>query len=387
MNSSGEILAQLVRFASITDQPNGEIAAWIGRFLEDQGIECHRLPSPDGTKVGLLARIGPQVDGGILLSAHMDVVPITGQAWTHDPFDLIAREGKLFGRGACDMKGFLACALTAAKRAASTDLQRPLLLSFSYDEEIGCRGMAHMIGQVIPVLGRPAACIVGEPTAMQIATGHKGKVALRAICTGTPGHSANAPRFVNALQMAARFAVMLDAVQDSLRINGPSDPAYEIDYCTVHVGKMSGGVALNMVPETATVDFEVRYLPEADIDGILDDIRQRALAIGDTFRHPAAKIGFTVLNHYPGLSTDPSSTAVRLAGKALADAKNTKVAYGTEAGFFDRIGIPTVVCGPGSMDQGHQPDEYILQGELDKCDAFLSQLVDDSRRPVSDLLI
>jgi acetylornithine deacetylase len=376
LQTSRDLLAHLVRFASITDEPNGGIAGWIEGFLTDLGFDCRRLPSADGSKTGLLARIGPAGDGGTLLSAHMDVVPVAGQDWSHDPFDLLDRDGRLYARGAADMKGFLASSLVAAERAARAPLRQPLLLCYSYDEEIGCRGIAAMIDQVVPTLGRPVACIVGEPTAMRIATGHKGKVALRAECRGLPGHSANAPRLLNALHLAARVVLMLEDVQAELRAEGPVDPGYEIGYSTVHVGRMSGGIALNMVPETATVEFELRYLPEAGVEGILDMIRRNAAAIRDGFDHPAARIDIAVVTHYPGLSAPGDSAAVRLLRALMPDAGLTKVAYGTEAGFFDRIGIPTVVCGPGSMDQGHQPDEFIAGSELDRCDATLARLVE-----------
>lgn len=374
MSETTEILKTLVAFPTVSAASNLAMADWIQAYLEGLGFLCQRVSSPDGQKVGLLARIGPG-DGGVLVSAHMDVVPVEGQPWTRPAFALTTEAGRLYGRGTTDMKGFLASALVAAKAAAKAPLQRPFMLSLSYDEEVGCRGIRDMAPHVIPTLGRPDLCIVGEPTSMQIATGHKGKLALRATCHGQAGHSASAPRYLNALQLAARLIVLMADEQDRLMAQGARDADYDVPVSTIHAGRMAGGIALNIVPDQARVEFEIRHLAADDPDAILARIRDGANAICKSTGHPAARIEIEVTNAYPGLDTDRTGGAVRTLRTLLPDARLTKVGFGTEAGFFDALGIPTLVCGPGSMDQGHQPDEYIEQAELDRCDAFLGRVI------------
>ena len=374
MSETTEILKTLVAFPSVSAVSNLDITDWIEAYLQHLGFLCQRVPSPDGAKAGLLARIGPG-DGGVLLSAHMDVVPTEGQAWTRPPFALTQADGRLYGRGTTDMKGFLAAALTAARNAASAPLTRPFLLALSYDEEVGCRGIAEMSASLLPFLGRPELCIVGEPTSMQIATGHKGKIAVRATCHGQAGHSASAPRYLNALHLAARFVLLLIEEQDRLLAQGARDGDYDVPVSTIHAGRMSGGIALNIVPERATIDFEIRHLAADDPEAILSRIVKGAQALCQATDHPAARIEIEVTNSYPGLDTDRSGAAVATLASLLPGAQLTKVGFGTEAGFFDALGIPTLVCGPGSMDQGHQPDEYIEAGQLDLCDAFLARVI------------
>jgi acetylornithine deacetylase len=371
-----DILDRLVAFPSVTGGPNGEIAGWIGDYLSGLGFHLHALPSHDGAKTGLIARIGPRGPGGALLSAHMDVVPVAGQAWTRDPFRLTEESGRLYGRGTTDMKGFLACALHAAAKAAETQLARPFMLALSYDEEIGCRGIAGMIDHVLPVLGRPGFCIVGEPTSMRLALGHKGKIALGADCRGEAGHSANAPNHLNALHLASRFVLALEAEQARLADEGARDEAYDVPYATVHAGRMSGGIALNVVPDRASVEFEIRALTAGEGRDVLGRIREAAAEICRRSGKAAAAIAITETNAYPGLATPPEAEVVRTVAALLPEgAARIKVAYGTEAGFFDRIGIPTLVCGPGSMAQGHQPDEFIERSELERCDRMLRNLL------------
>lgn len=371
-----EILDRLIAFPSVTGRPNRDIAEWIGGYLARLGFRVRALPSADGTRTGLLARIGPEGPGGALLSAHMDVVPVEGQAWTRDPFRLSEAGGRLYGRGTTDMKGFLACALHAAARAAATRLARPFMLALSYDEEIGCRGIAEMIDHVLPVLGRPGFCIVGEPTSMRLALGHKGKIALSADCRGEAGHSANAPNCLNALHLASRFVLALEAEQARLAERGARDEAYDVPHTTVHAGRMSGGIALNVVPNRASVEFEIRALTADEGRDVLERIRRAAAEICRMSGKAAAAIDITQTNAYPGLAMPPDADAVRTVAALLPErAERIKVAYGTEAGFFDRIGIPTLVCGPGSMAQGHQPDEFIERSELDRCDGMLANLL------------
>ncbi len=367
MSRTLEILERLIGFDTVNARSNLDLIDYVEDLLQRAGFAVTRIGDPEAAKAGLFARIGPE-GAGVLLSAHSDVVPVEGQRWTRDPFRLGDEGGRLYGRGSTDMKGFLAAMLAMAEAAAARPLREPLKLSISYDEEVGCLGMARMIGALPQVLGRPRAAIVGEPTQMRVAIGHKGKQALRAVCLGEAGHSALAPRFVNALHGAAEVILGLRRIQAELAATGARDRAYDIPYSTVHVGWMSGGTALNIVPDRAEILFEIRHLAAEAPEALV--ARTRAMAAG------IAGVGIEILNRYPGLDTDPQAEVVRLVRALTDDAPATKVAFGTEAGFFAGLGIPTVVCGPGSMEgQGHKPDEYIDRDQLDACDRMLAALL------------
>lgn len=378
-----EVLEQLVAFPSVSADSNLPIIDYIERFLKNCGARVHRIPDGTGQKAGILATLGP--DGaGVMLSGHTDVVPVTGQTWTKPAFALSRESSRVYGRGTTDMKGFVACAMAAMERAAHLRLREPLKLCFSYDEEIGCIGVRDMIGHVQHTIGLPRACIVGEPTSMQIATGHKGKVALTALCHGQAGHSAMAPQFVNALHLATDFVVHLRALQADLAANGSRDPAYGVPYSTIHVGQMSGGTALNIVPDLAEVRFEIRHLATDATSALIARAKDAALQVENTYKQkfPNARIEITQVNAYPGLDTKPGADVVAY-GCALAGGTDlTKVSFGTEAGYFDGLGIPTIVCGPGSMDhQGHQPDEYLEMSQIAACDTMMDRLLTDLSAP------
>ena len=377
MTQTLDILEKLVGFPTVSANSNHDIIDYIQEFLTTRGYTVHRILDPTGTKAGLFASIGP-VGQGILLSAHTDVVPVEGQDWSKPPFELTQQNGRAYGRGTTDMKGYLASVLALADRASRVELKEPLKLSFSYDEEIGCVGIKHMIGQLKACIGLPRACFVGEPTGMQVAIGHKGKAALRATCHGQSGHSALAPQFLNALHLATDFVTALRGLQQDLAENGERDPAYDIPYSTVHVGKLTGGIALNIVPDTAVIDFEYRHLAADNPADLLARIQAAAHAI--EAQNPAARIVIDQYNSYPGLDVDVASEIVTLATKLAQTNTVTKVAFGTEAGYFDALGIPTLVCGPGSMEgQGHKADEYISLAQLAACDAMMDKVLDELR--------
>lgn len=380
MSLTLETLESLVAFDTVSDQPNIGIIAYIQDFLTTRGARCVELPSRQEGKLGLYAEIGPIGPHGILLSAHTDVVPVAGQNWTRPPFTLSREGDRVFGRGTTDMKGYVACMLAAADRASRADLREPLKLLFSYDEEIGCVGIQEMIGKVPELVGTPHACIVGEPTEMQIAIGHKGKVALEAICTGQAGHSSLAPHYVNAVHLAADMISGLRDLQEWFAQNGARDDAYDVAFSTIHVGKISGGTALNIVPDHATLLLEYRHLAGDPQEIIMARIKELAERLTAQYQRKFAGAGISInqLNAYPGLDTTPSSPAVRLAKRLLKTDKTTKVAFGTEAGFFDSLGIPSIVCGPGSMSgQGHKADEYIELSQLAACEAMLASLIEE----------
>ncbi len=375
-----EILDRLIGFPTVSADSNLAIIDFIQDYLTTRGFEVHLVPDDTGQKAGLFARIGPPERPGIMLSGHTDVVPVAGQNWTVEPFKMTVADGKAFGRGTTDMKGYLACVMALADRAAKADLQEPLKIAFSYDEEIGCVGIKSMIGHLDNTIGLPRMCFVGEPTSMRVAIGHKGKAALRATCTGMNGHSAMAPNFLNALHLATDFVGELRRLQDDYARVGAQDPDYGVPYSTIHVAKITGGMALNIVPEKAVVDFEFRHLAADDPADILARIQAAAqnVAASHQAKFPVARVDVQKRISYPGLDAEADSDVVKYAQKLAQVTGTTKVAFGTEAGYFaTHLGVPTVVCGPGSMDgQGHQPDEYIELSQLAACDAMFDRLLD-----------
>lgn len=379
-----DILARLIAEPTLSRQPNLALLDYVEALLAPAGARIERFAAPDGSRANLWATIGPEGPGGVILSGHTDVVPVAGQAWTMDPFTLTARDGRLYGRGTADMKGFVASAIRAALLAARGPLAVPLHLALSYDEEIGCIGVRSLIDALAGRADRAALCIIGEPTSMQIATGHKGKRGLKACCHGVEGHSALAPKALNALHLGAEFILALDAAQAQLRETGAQDPDYDIPYSTIHAGVMQGGTALNIVPNLCEIDFEIRNIAADDPDLILAGIRRAAdeIAARHGNRFPTARIAIDEVSGYPGLDTPQDSPAVAwLRGLLGPDAGLIKVAFGTEGGLFDQaLGLPVLICGPGSMDQGHKPDEYVSQDQLAACDAMLDSLVERLRQ-------
>lgn len=373
------IFARLMEFDTTSHRPNMALMLYVRDLLAEAGVTAQLIPDAQGHKANLFATIGPQTAGGVMLSGHTDVVPVEGQAWTKPPHALTQVDGRYYGRGAADMKGFVACAIEAALTAARRPLQTPLHLALSYDEEIGCMGVRSMIEMLQAAPHRPRFCIVGEPTAMQVATGHKGKVALRATCTGREGHSALAPMALNALHLAADFVTALRTLQADIAAHGARDGDYDVPYTTVHAGILRGGVQVNIVPNHATVDFEIRALAQDDPLALIARITALADAITTPLRaqFPEAAIKIERLWDYPGLGTPPGAEVVHFV-KSLTGANGTiKVAFGTEGGLFDaNLGIPTVICGPGSMAQGHKPDEYVSVEQITRCRTMLSTLVD-----------
>ena len=373
-----EILARLVAFDTVSSNPNMALMAYVQGLLEAAGITVTLIPDATGGKANLYATVGPADQGGVMLSGHTDVVPVEGQVWTRPPFALTEAEGRLYGRGTTDMKGFVACAVAAMLEAAQRPLKVPLHLALSYDEEIGCMGVRSLIDMLAAAPVRPRFCIVGEPTGMQVATGHKGKVALRATCVGREGHSALAPLALNALHLASDFLGAVRRLQAEVVATGLRDGDYDVPYTTLHVGKMSGGVQVNIVPNQAVLDFEIRSLAGEDVAGLIARLETAAEGIIAPLRaaFPEAAIRVERLWDYPGLGTLSDAGVVNFV-KGLTGANGTiKVAFGTEGGLFDqRLGIPTVICGPGSMAQGHKPDEYIAVEQLDRCQSMLQALI------------
>lgn len=378
-----ELLAQLLSFDTVSRHSNMELMSFVSQWLQGHGIESLLIPNHDNSKANLYASVGPKsaqspLKGGVMLSGHTDVVPIDGQTWTKPAFELTEQDGRYYGRGSADMKGFVACALKTMEKASQLTLHTPLHLALSYDEEIGCVGVRSLIEHLSNQELQPALCIVGEPTSMNVAIRHKGKIAAEAIFHGRAGHSALAPHSLNAIHLACDFITALRERQDSLAAPYEDGDATKIPYTTVHAGIISGGTALNIVPDTCTVRFEIRNVAEDNAQDILNDIikdTQTTVAIHQR-RIPEAGVTFNVLNDYPGLATPEDDWAVKFVQSLTGANDTSEVAFGTEAGLFNSVlSIPSVVCGPGSMDQGHKPDEYISIDQMELCENMLDKLL------------
>lgn len=374
MMDTTEILNAIVGFPTVTGGPNLELMRWLQQRLTKLGADVRVMPGTDANRINLWARLGPEGLDGVVLSAHADVVPVAGQAWNSDPFQLTERDGRLYGRGSVDMKGFLAGMLTAAGLASRRPLRRPLYLAISHDEEIGCVGVRPMLQALAAEGFQARACIVGEPTGLVIATGHKGKVAARITCRGQAAHSANPGLGINAIGMAAEMVREIEALAAWLAAEGSRDEAYAVPHGTAQVGTIQGGTALNIVPAEASLAFEIRSPAGEDVERLLARLRSRAAEIAAV---RGGEITVAVTNAYPGLAETETSAAVALAAAAGASTDYTKLDFGTEAGLFRAIlGLPTVVCGPGSITRAHKPDEFITRDEIAAGDAFLARVVE-----------
>jgi acetylornithine deacetylase len=370
MTNSLAILHRLISFDTVSHRSNLSLINYVEDYLRARNFRLHKIEDSKQDKAALYAEIGPQTEGGILLSAHSDVVPVADQEWSKPPFQLTRVGERLYGRGTTDMKGFLSEILALADRAHGMTLRAPLKLLISYDEEIGCLGMRHIQNHLPPILGNPELAIVGEPTEMQVAIGHKGKRAYHVDVTGQSGHSALAPNFVSALHIAVDFVKELRAMQTEISQFGHRDEHYAIPYSTIHVGTLNSGSALNIVPDKAELKIEMRHVAEDDPNSIENRFEEIAEILMQPYPN-IAKIQLHCEASYPGLAIPIHDPAVALTQKWSGE-KTCKVAFGTEAGFLSELGVPTVVCGPGSMtDQGHKPDESISMEELLKCSRML----------------
>ena len=375
--NSVQLLERLVAFPTVSRDSNLPLIEFITEYLAGLGVQPRRYLDSRGQKANLYASIGPADRGGLLLSGHTDVVPVDGQAWVSDPFRLSARAGRLYARGAADMKGFIACALRLAKIASQCPLRVPLQLAFSYDEEVGCVGVRSLIADMATWGHRPQFCVVGEPTLLTTAVGHKGKTALTATCHGRAAHSAYPGQGVNAIHMAADLVMRLRARQSLIETSSACDAAYSVPHSTLHVGVIRGGTALNMIPARCELELEIRNLPTEDPSTIVDGLRADAeLAAASVRDGSVARIDIDVVNTYPGLDTPCDSAVVQLLTAATGNGACVKVGFGSEGGLFSNLlGIPTAICGPGSIDQAHKPDEFVTLDQLHRCDAMMDALL------------
>ncbi|QZP29015.1 acetylornithine deacetylase [Pseudomonas mosselii] len=381
--SSRALLERLVEFATVSRDSNLELIAFIRDYLAGLGVASELFHNEEGTKANLFATIGPDDRGGVVLSGHTDVVPVEGQAWSVEPFRLTEREGRLYGRGTADMKGFIASVLATVPALLAQPLKLPVHLAFSYDEEVGCLGVRSMLAALAQRPHKPRLCLIGEPTELKPVLGHKGKLAMRCQVHGAACHSAYAPYGVNAIEYAARLIGKLGEIGDDLARPEYHDERFDPPFSTVQTGVIKGGRALNIVPAECEFDFEVRALPGFEAQVVAD----RLQAYAETQLLPrmravsgASDIRLRPLSAYPGLATPADSEAARLVALISGSSDFGTVAFGTEGGLFDQAGIPTVVCGPGSMEQGHKPDEFVSLEQLQGCDAMLRRLVEHLRQ-------
>ncbi len=379
--AAADMLARLVAFDTVSARSNLALIDWIRGYLAGHGVPARLVPNADGTKANLLATIGPAAEGGAVLSGHTDVVPVEGQAWSSDPFRASPRDGRLYGRGTADMKGFIAVALALVPEMLAGGLARPLHLALSYDEEVGCLGVPDLLAAIAAELPPPALAIVGEPTSMRVANRHKGVYAFRTEVTGLEAHSSAPQRAVNAVMVAARIIGFLERLAGELQA-GPRDDDFDPPYATVNVGTIEGGTALNIVPGSCAFRWELRPVPGLDADAVADRLeRFVASEVLPAMRAVSAR---AEVRTEATVKVPPLVAVAHSAAEALALALSGRnragaVSFAAEAGLFQEAGVASVLCGPGSIGQAHQPDEYVALDQLAECEAFLRKLLDWAR--------
>ena len=375
------LLDKLVGFPTVSRDSNLDLIDFVEDYLSGLGVASVRVPNEDGTKAALYAHVGPEVAGGVVLSGHTDVVPVDGQAWDSDPFTVTERDGKLYGRGTCDMKGFDALALAAVPLALERGIRRPLQIALSYDEEVGCTGAPPMIDHMV-AHGMPRAdtVLVGEPSMMQVVTGHKGGMGYRMHFRGFEVHSSIAPQGVSAIMMAAKLIDWANQVnaENAARTPGPLAAPFDPPYTTLHVGTISGGTAHNITAKDCHFGFDFRVVPGDDIDEWRARFEAKLAEIEAEMKAVRPEAGITAEQYFglPGLVPEQDGPAEELARRLTGDNGRHVVSYGTEAGQFQERGYSAVVCGPGDIAQAHQPNEFITVDQFRKGEAFMERLVE-----------
>ncbi|MCW3783746.1 acetylornithine deacetylase [Defluviimonas salinarum] len=377
LDDTKALLRQLIAYPTVSPDSNLELIEFLAGRLEAVGarVDIHR--DATGAKANLFATLGPDVDGGILLSGHSDVVPVTDQNWSTDPFEMVERDGKLYGRGTCDMKGFIAAAVAMAPFYAERVKDRPVHFAFTHDEETGCLG-AQALAQILRAQGtRPGVAIIGEPTSMRIIEGHKGCYEYSTHFTGLEGHGSGPDRGVNAVEYAVRYVARLLELKDQLKARAPKDSRFEPPWTTINTGALVGGVAHNVIPGKARIDWEMRPVQSGDADFVKADLHAfctHTLLPAMRAVSPDADIVTEVMGEVDGLipadENEAKDILMELTGANGADT----VPFGTEAGIFQSLGMSAVVCGPGSIEQAHKPDEYLALDQLTECLVMLERL-------------
>lgn len=368
MNAT-DILATLIAFPSVVGTPNGAIVEWIGAYCKAAGAEVAVLPGPEGDRSNLFATVGPRQGRGYVLSGHMDVVPAGEPEWSSDPFVLRRDGGRLYGRGATDMKGFLACILAALPKLAATKLRQPIHLAFSYDEEAGCRGAPHLVAALPTLCATPLGAIIGEPSGMRPVCAHKGKAAARLKVIGRSGHSSRPDLGLNAVH--GMVGVIHDAVAYAKTFaERPANPDFDPPCSSLQTGLIAGGQALNIIPDCCTADIEVRAVPGIDPSSLLEPVRERLLELRDS----GYEVEWHELSAYPALALSESSALAGLLAALTGKETVKAVSYGTEAGLYQQAGIDAIICGPGDIARAHRADEYIDVEELAACRTMIENL-------------
>ena len=379
--NSIEILKKLVSFDTTSFKSNLDLIKFIENYLNDLNIKSELIYDETKNKANLFTTIGPNLQGGIVLSGHTDVVPITKQNWTSDPFILTERDDKLFGRGSSDMKGFIAIVLSRVSAMVEKKLKKPIHLAFSYDEEIGCVGVHSLLDLIKKKSINPDFCIVGEPTSMEMVIGHKGKHAYDVKVDGLSCHSGQAPNGVNAINYASKLINYIEEINKEKSIKGPFDNDYEIPYSTLHTGLIKGGTILNIVPKLCQFEFEIRHLAEDDPLEIIQRIKQYTEELLIKEMHNISSTTNIEINekiNYPGLNISELISPVKQVKELLGKSSHKKVVFGTEGGLFKReLNLPTIICGPGSIDQAHKSDEFISIQQIEKGGTFIDKLINN----------
>jgi acetylornithine deacetylase len=371
-----EILTQLVAFDTTSRNSNLALIAWVEAFLAERGIASRRVANADGSKANLYALIGPEVEGGVVLSGHTDVVPVDGQPWSSDPWLLTERGGKLYARGAADMKSFVALALAHVDAALGAKLQRPIILALSYDEEIGCLGAPSLIAEIVRDAPRPAAAIIGEPTSMKVVSAHKGVRSFLVEVTGREAHSSLPDAGVSAVMEALKLMSLVAEMRREARVEA-RDAYFSPPGPTMTIGKVDGGTAANILARRCDFVWDLRSPNMAEADAIEARFRAAADALDAEIKRRAPEGGVRITRRSKtiGLAIDRDSAAETLARAITGDNETRAVAYAAEAGLFQQAGIPAVLCGPGSIEQAHQPDEWIEISQLEEGAAFMRRLI------------
>ena len=373
-----EMIAKLVSFDTTSSRSNLPLIDFVRDYLAAWGVESYAVPNDEGTKANLYAAFGPLTEGGVVLSGHTDVVPVEGQPWVTDPWEVVEKDGRLFGRGTADMKSFSAIVLSRLPELVSRPLKRPIYLALSYDEEVGCFGAPRMIRELVQRFPKPALCIVGEPSMMGVVDAHKSISSFRTTVTGFEAHSAHTDKGVNAVAVAARLVSFLHDIADEFRSQGPFNERFDPAYTTMGVNVISGGTANNIVARECSFNWDCRTIPGQSSDDILARLEGRAAEMLPAMRFvfPEADIQTVQLASVPGLMPESPSPAAELVHRLTGRNATTTVSYASEGGQFQEAGLSTVICGPGSILQAHQPNEFIDLTEIEACNAFISKLMD-----------
>jgi len=377
-----DMLAHLVSFNTESHRSNLDLIHFVRDYLASLGVESTLAPSADGQKANLFATIGPKVEGGVVLSGHTDVVPVAGQDWSSDPWTLTERDGKLYGRGACDMKGFDAICLALVPEMLKAPLNRPIHIALSYDEEVGCQGVRVLIKAMQEAGLKPSSVVVGEPSMMQVVTGHKGGMRMRTTVRGHAVHSSRVHAGVPAVMVAGELVHWHNEVMAQNKASTPSDTGFEPPYTTLHVGVVHGGTAVNITAEHCSFTHEVRCIPGERDEDYEERYRARIGEIEACMKAvaPESGIDFEITSFTPAMGPENGGPAETLCRRLTGDNGSHVVSYGTEGGLFQRAGWSTVVCGPGDIAQAHQPDEFITVAQLDAGAAFVRGLIADLSR-------